>query len=166
MAYDGEITFDQVPFYKVDWNRNIFHPSKNYRSDEETPEHARKPERDIPKEEVPEHAQKLGLKAWARAFSPTAAAAELTLCAQELSWDLENRGTLVFDEDRKNVEIGVFKCIILGRMRENENSDEQRHFILVVEKERGLEHTYKRVGIGSVQKRDISFEEAESVWII
>jgi hypothetical protein len=147
MAYAGAITYEKIPFYKVDWNTNVFHPvSKGFS-----------------KEEVPIHVRRIGLKACVRAFSPTAV--KLSLEAQKLSWDVRDRGTLVFDGNRR-ADIRGLKCVIIGRMRGNEDSDEQKHFILVVETEEKVEHTYKRVGIGSVQKRDISFDEAESAWII
>ncbi|PQE28249.1 serine threonine kinase protein [Rutstroemia sp. NJR-2017a WRK4] len=141
MAYDGEISYMKVPFSEVDWSNAVQYPY-----DREAEEFV-----------GPDHARNIGLKAVVREFSS---------CAQELSFNTQDRGQLIFDEDERTINQEL-KCAVLGMIRQSESSDEQKHLILVLEHEIGVESTYKRVGIGLVQRRDIFFDSAgEQGWIV
>jgi hypothetical protein len=110
MAYEGEISYMDIPFYQVEWSNAV---------------HCR-----------------LELKAVARKFSLN---------------EMESR-LLKFDEDDQR-DIGRLRCIVIGRKRsESDPRDEQEHYILVVEPLEWKKNTYKRVGVGSILRRHISFE--------
>jgi hypothetical protein len=67
---------------------------------------------------------------------------------------------LKFDgEDMTDIQ--RLKCVVVGR--EPGRSDEQAQYVLVVtQRLEGGNRTYERVGVGSIQRRHISFEEGES----
>jgi len=69
---------------------------------------------------------------------------------------------LKFDGDDVT-DIQGLKCIVVARARGGQETDEQKHYILaVVERFEGRHGIgYERVGVGSVQRRHISFEGAE-----
>jgi hypothetical protein len=69
MACNGEISYDKIPFYEVDWNNAVQFPFNN------------KTEKEV----GPEHVYGIGLEACARKFS--LAAQEFSPEAQKLSFD-------------------------------------------------------------------------------
>ncbi|KAJ3577424.1 hypothetical protein NPX13_g3146 [Xylaria arbuscula] len=148
MTFTGEISYEEVPFYEVDWNEAVQYPWRE------------KPSRDI----GPKHAHGTGLKVLVHEFSQSAA--ELSQSAQKLSFNGDDRGFWSIDEGEVT-RIFDFKCVVLGRMRALVSLEKQLHFVLVVKPLAGMDSTYERVGIGSVQKRDILFSSScKTSWII
>jgi len=71
-------------------------------------------------------------------------------------------GWLTFDvEDIADIQ--RLKCIVVGRsLGWAQGADEQAHYVLVVTQSlEGGYRTYKRVGVGSIQRRHISFQGGE-----
>lgn len=132
MACKGEIDYEDIPFYKVDWSDSVQFPSR-----EGTEQASSDPVRNTE------------LIARARDFVPGSL----------------GQHTLKFDRG-ETLDTENHKCVILARMRESLSSEEQEHIVLVVEPVYGKDHIYRRIGIGSVQRRGISFDYAEEVWIV
>ncbi|KAH6661757.1 heterokaryon incompatibility protein-domain-containing protein [Halenospora varia] len=130
MACEGEISYMDIPFAKVEWNNAIKLGSE------------------------PE------LQALAREFldctiEPQKQNAECDIfagSAGKIGW-LKFDGEDITDTQR-------LKCIVVGRAREGRGTDGQVHYVLAVMQ--GLEGGhYERVGVGSIQRRHISFEGRE-----
>jgi hypothetical protein len=136
MAYKGGISYMDIPFDEVEWSNAVkCFPSK------------------------------LELQAPVREFlhymiEPQN---ETTKCAILAEGD--EREWLQFDvEDMTDIQ--RLKCIVVGRARleqeTDEEADEQYHYVLVVtQRLEGGHRTYERVGVGSIQRRHISFEGGE-----
>lgn len=73
----------------------------------------------------------------------------------------DERGWLKFDAEDK-IDIRGLKCVVIGRAPQGQEADEQAHYILVVtQRLQGGDRTYERVGVGSIQRRHISFQGGE-----
>jgi hypothetical protein len=70
------------------------------------------------------------------------------------------RGWLKFDgEDITDIQI--LKCIVVGRARRQETDDQEHYILVVTQRLEGGHCSYERVGVGSIQRRHISFQGGE-----
>jgi hypothetical protein len=132
MAYVGEISYMAIPFGEVEWSNAV----KCFPS--------------IP--------SKLELQAPVREFLHCTIEPQNTECAISAE-GADKRGWLKFDgEDITDTQ--RLKCVVVGRAREGQETDGQEHYVLVVTQRLEGGH-YERVGVGSIQRRHISFQGGE-----
>ncbi|KAH8647025.1 heterokaryon incompatibility protein-domain-containing protein [Tricladium varicosporioides] len=147
MAYEGGISYMEIPFEAVEWSNAVkWFPG-------------------TPSDGIP---SKLELQAPVREFlhctiEPQNQAAKCAIFAEG-----DKRGWLKFDvEDMTDIQ--RLKCIVVGRQCEKykwrgqgQRADEQAHYVLVVmQRRQGRHRAYERVGVGSIQRRHISFQGGE-----
>ncbi|KAK7422555.1 hypothetical protein QQX98_001578 [Neonectria punicea] len=148
MALQGEIGCMDIPSYKVEWSDAIrfFPADEDQRSESDSllqaggrggPQESGKAFRALSRTLTPSGAKSLGIV-----------------------WDEVAENT----EQVANVSTRTLRCVALGRV--GSLGEEQDYFVLVIEpsEEPGF---FRRVGVGSVQKKDILFDEAgREVWIV
>ncbi|KAF4622831.1 hypothetical protein G7Y89_g14193 [Cudoniella acicularis] len=128
MAYEGEISYMDIPFNRVEWSNAV----KCFSGE-------------------------LVLKAPVREFLRCTIELQNTECAI-FAKGADKRGWLKFDREDMT-DIQRLKCIVVGRAREGQETVEQEHYVLAVVQR--LEGGYERVGVGSIQRRQISLKGGE-----
>jgi len=135
MAYDGKISYMDIPFGTVEWSDNVHYSSTINQHDRS--DYLWKNDNNM---------VRIALRAPAREF---------------LS-DGTGEGHLVFDE-WDGLDLQALKCIVIGEQELAVPVDEQKCYILVVRPRCSEEvgRIYERVGVGSIQRKYIigqSFE--------
>lgn len=133
MAYDGAISYMNIPFDRVEWSNAIQWPSISELQN--SPDHSGQ-SHDTP-------------------------SSELSAIVRDFSLDECAKGRLVFDEHDRTETQGL-KCFVIGKeTRADGLSDKRLHYVVVVKPICSKERTYERVGVGSIPKECILFEEQE-----
>jgi hypothetical protein len=105
MAYSGEIEYEQIPYYEVDWSNTVRLVSV----------------KDI--EDIPGNMDSIG-----SIFDII-----LEGLARVLTTDTFDLTQITFDEERKS-KIDKLRFVVLGKARVEELSDEQEYYILLIER--------------------------------
>ena len=130
MAYDGEISYMDIPFGEVEWNDNIYSSFPD--------EHHGK---------SPCHRKKttIRLRAVVQEFAIDGAG--------------NKEEFLVFDE-QNITDIKALKCVIIGKQKLAVSSNKEKHYVLILTPRRSKEvwGPHERVGVGWIPERNIHGE--------
>ena len=131
MAYEGEISYMDIRFEEVEWSDAIKWNPSKF----------------------PE------LQGPVRGFRNCTIESQVAKCDISVTGADDERGWLMFDrKDITNIE--ELKCVVVGRAYQRQETDGREYYILVVKRKREG-GPYERVGVGSIQRRHISFEGEE-----
>ncbi|KAI0414895.1 heterokaryon incompatibility protein-domain-containing protein [Xylaria grammica] len=143
MAYEGAITFMDLPFGEIDWE------DKEVRSPWSPP---------IPVSTLSLRPHHSSNATWYT--TNTREKIDLTVVARDFSASADNH--IVYDGGERPTDQTV-KCVIVGRRKMKAGVDARRiHYVLVIAQKRGAgrDAGYKRIGVGALPGSSITLEEA------
>jgi hypothetical protein len=143
MAYEGAITFMELPFREIDWEE------REVRSPWNPPS---------PVLSSPSRLNQISNATWYT--TNTKEKIDLTVIARDFSASADSH--IVYDRGERPKD-QVVKCVIVGRRKMKAEVDAGRiHYVLVIAQKRGTGHAagYERVGVGSLPGSSIALEGA------